>query len=432
MPQKVVAPLEPTASPGPRTGNKTDRHKTVQGPFIFINKIDLPFGQLRCVEEREVTVSVIVSEAIAPRRWIGETLAELRLLSPFLLVVALYILAVTAIGYITGLDSHVELTLYTQATGLSMTVGVPLALVIYYLYLMIVARERHPIARMGRDFKAYIIAPPALIGLTVPIIVISYFASAFSSFKGMIGTLNPFYLDAALAKADQFIHFGVQPWRITHFFFHDFASAMTINFAYNLWFFIVWGYAFCQIFGLAGRLHRAQYLLSFVLCWVVVGSVLAVILSSAGPCYFGRITGLPDPFAPLMKQLYAMDAPHLASGSYWHLWSLSVQETLWNEQFQSTTSIGSGISAMPSMHVSMAYLLAFSAIKLGKWFGRVMLAYAIVISFGSVYLGWHYAVDGYVSIAVTYLIWRFSGHIVDRLNSEPSKFFSRASIEPAV
>jgi len=378
-----------------------------------------------------VTLSVITSEAIAPRRWIGEIVSELRLLSPFLLVVALYVIAVMATGYITGFASHIKLTLYTSATGLSMTVGLPVALVIYYLYLMIVAREKSPIARMGRDFRTYIITPPALIGITVPIVVISYFASAFSSFKGMIGALNPFYLDATLAKVDQVIHFGIQPWRITHLFFNDFASAMTINFAYNVWFFIIWGYAFCQIFGLMGRQHRAQYLLSFVLCWVIVGSVLAFILSSAGPCYYGRITGLPDPFAPLMQKLYAIDAPHVASGSYWHLWSLSVQETLWKEQFQSTTSIGSGISAMPSMHVSMAYLLAFSAMKLGKWFGRVMLAYAIVISFGSVYLGWHYAVDGYVSIVVTYLIWRLSGHVVDRLNSEPSKFFSRASIEPA-
>jgi hypothetical protein len=60
-----------------------------------------------------------------------------------------------------------------------------------------------------------------------------------------------------------------------------------------------------------------------------------------------------------------------------------------------------------------------------------MLAYAAVILFGSIYLGWHYAVDGYVSIAVTYLIWRFSGHIIDWLDSDSSKFFSRVSIVPA-
>ena len=376
-------------------------------------------------------MSVITSEAIAPKRWIGEIAHELKLLAPFLTVVGLYVLGVMAAGYETGLISHIELTLYTQATGLSVTIGAPLALVIYYFYLMLIEREKSPISRMSRDLRTHILAPRALVGLIVPIVAISYFASAFSSFKGMIGALNPFYLDAALAKIDQFIHFGIQPWRITHFFFHDFASAMTINFFYNIWFFIVWGYAFCQIFALAGRHHRAHFLLSFVLCWIIVGSILALILSSAGPCYFGRITGLPDPYAPLMRQLYAIDAPHVASGSYWHLWSLSVQEALWTDQFQSATAIGSGISAMPSMHVSMASLLAFSAMKINKWFGRAMLAYAATICFGSVYLGWHYAVDGYVSIAVTYLIWRASGLVIDRLDTGQRKIFSRASIETA-
>ena len=148
----------------------------------------------------------------------------------------------------------------------------------------------------------------------------------------------------------------------------------------------------------------------------MLGALLAVLLSSAGPCYFGKVTDLPDPFAPLMQQLYTIDFPHAASGSYWHLWALNIQERLWADHFSTTTSIGGGISAMPSMHVSMAFLLAFSAVKIGRWFGRVMLAYAITVAFGSVYLGWHYAVDGYMSILLTYAIWRLSGFVIGRLS----------------
>ena len=357
-------------------------------------------------------MSIVDVKTLTSRHWFDGVSDELRLLSPFMVVAGFFVLAAAIISHATGLQGHLQLTLYAEPTYLSLVVGAPFAVVFYYFYLMTVAREKHPIARIGRDLVDYILAPRALLSLVISIVAISYFISAFTSVKSMIASLNPFYLDPALAKIDEFIHFGIQPWRITHFFFHDFISAMVINVAYNIWFFIIWGYAFCQILALAGREHRAHFLLSFVLCWTVVGAILAVLLSSAGPCYFGKVTHLPDPFAPLMQQLYAIDAPQAASGSYWHLWALSTQENLWTNQFLSTTSLGSGISAMPSMHVSMAFLLAFSARKISRWFGGIMLAYAIIIAFGSVYLGWHYAIDGYVSIVATYIIWRLSGLLI--------------------
>jgi PAP2 superfamily len=361
-------------------------------------------------------VSVIASKATTSKRWIVEAILDLKLLSPSIVVSGVFVLTVAALGHAMGLQGHVQLTLYALPTYLSLTVGAPLAILFYYFYLMVIVREKHPIARMRRDLIDYLLQPKALLSLVVSIVAVSYVVSAYSSFKSMISAVNPFYLDPALAKIDAFVHFGIQPWRITHFFFSDFASAITLNVAYNAWFFIVWGYAFCQILALAGREHRAHFLLSFVLCWSVLGAFLAVLLSSAGPCYFGKVTHLPDPFTPLMQQLYAIDAPHTASDSYWHLWALSIQERLWTDEFLSTTSIGGGISAMPSMHVSMAFLLAFSALKIGRWFGRVMLAYAIIIAFGSVYLGWHYAIDGYVSILMTYGIWRLSGLAIGRIS----------------
>ncbi|TIN21837.1 MAG: hypothetical protein E5Y31_19780 [Mesorhizobium sp.] len=35
--------------------------------------------------------------------------------------------------------------------------------------------------------------------------------------------------------------------------------------------------------------------------------------------------------------------------------------------------------------------------------------YVALILFGSVYSGWHYAIDGYVSIALVILIWWITG-----------------------
>ena len=39
-------------------------------------------------------------------------------------------------------------------------------------------------------------------------------------------------------------------------------------------------------------------------------------------------------------------------------------------------------------------------------------SFAALILFGSVYAGWHYAVDGYLSISVVSLLWYLTGRFV--------------------
>ena len=65
-----------------------------------------------------------------------------------------------------------------------------------------------------------------------------------------------------------------------------------------------------------------QYLLTFVLIWAVIGNIAAMLLSSAGPVYFGRVTGLPDPYAPLMEYLHQASAMAPVP-------ALHVQDMLW-------------------------------------------------------------------------------------------------------
>ena len=76
------------------------------------------------------------------------------------------------------------------------------------------------------------------------------------------------------------------------------------------------------------------------------------------------------------------------------------------------TFIGSGISAMPSLHVAMAYLLYLAVSARLK---LIALVYVGLIWIGSVHLGWHYAVDGLLSILVVFLIWRGAGSFVEWL-----------------
>ena len=70
-----------------------------------------------------------------------------------------------------------------------------------------------------------------------------------------------------------------------------------------------------------------------------------------------------------------------------------------------------GISAMPSIHVAMAVVFALLGMRVNCWLGIVLIAYAVIIQIGSVILGWHYAIDGYVSIILTILLWKLVGKI---------------------
>ncbi len=74
---------------------------------------------------------------------------------------------------------------------------------------------------------------------------------------------------------------------------------------------------------------------------------------------------------------------------------------------------------MPSLHVAMVFLFALVGWRSGLVPGIVLTAYAVVIFIGSVHLGWHYAIDGYVGIAGTWLIWKFAGFVLGRGEREP-------------
>jgi membrane-associated phospholipid phosphatase len=78
---------------------------------------------------------------------------------------------------------------------------------------------------------------------------------------------------------------------------------------------------------------------------------------------------------------------------------------LWAAYESRTLTAGSGISAMPSLHVATSLSFAILGWKTSRLVGVLLGMFAAIILIGSVHLGWHYAVDGYLSIALTGLIW---------------------------
>lgn len=238
-----------------------------------------------------------------------------------------------------------------------------------------------------------------LVNILIPSVTIPIFISLFSSIKSVIPMINPYFFDEVLMAADRSLHFGFDPWHLTHALITNKWAQHFIDINYNFWFAVMYVFTIWIILKRKDHVHRFQYLLSFFTIWTVLGIIMAMIFASGGPVYFDRLTG-EGVYENLFANLRQYD-----------LHALTLQDRLWNDYIAGETRIGSGISAMPSMHVAQSMLMYLSARDLNKKLGTLFLIFLIIIMIGSVHLGWHYALDGYVSVIITYLIYRFCGNI---------------------
>jgi len=219
------------------------------------------------------------------------------------------------------------------------------------------------------------------------------FLTAYTTYKFNIPAIVPFHADGLLAEVDRLIH-GTDPWRIVHGLAGDWWRYLVVQAYSHVWF-AAWFGTVLYAIAYARPIDRARYLWGNVLALAVVGTILATLLSSAGP-NFPSLFPEGARFVPLRAALEA--SPANAS-------LLFYIDYLRDAYFQPAGAIGTGISAMPSVHVAIAVLNAWFYSSLGRRRGFVAWLFAALILFGSVYTGWHYAVDGYVSIAVVSVIW---------------------------
>jgi membrane-associated phospholipid phosphatase len=235
--------------------------------------------------------------------------------------------------------------------------------------------------------------------------VLFIFATAFSVLKGAIAVLVPFGWDLDLSRLDKALHFGHAPYEYLSGLLQHPAIVFGFNFAYNFWFVVMIAMFFTSAIARRDTLLRHQFILSFMLVWLLAGFFVAMGFSSAGPCYFARL-GLGGEYTPLM------DALDLANRSF-PIWAISTQDMLWSG-YTGASSGSIGISAFPSLHVATAVLFAIYASRRWGLVGAAFWAFAATIFVGSIVLGWHYAVDGYAGAALSILIWKSAGFWLDR------------------
>jgi hypothetical protein len=249
--------------------------------------------------------------------------------------------------------------------------------------------EENPIRRIGRDLDRSRVAAVAG-ALALGAIT----AGAFSAMKGAVPVAVPFYLDPALARLDRAV-FGTDPWHLTHALFGWATPA--IDEFYLTWL-LVMLVAFNLVLLTKPSAFKTQSLVAYVLMWPLVGTLGSFAFSSAGPIFHDALFGGNSGLIATLQQEGATRA-------------LGLAQRLWAAYVHRYDTLGSGISAMPSMHIAMACWAALTFRAAFPRFGWIGWTYVGLIWFSSVHLGWHYVSDGVAGIAGALLVWRIAGAI---------------------
>jgi len=286
------------------------------------------------------------------------------------------------------------------------------SLILVFLYLLLIKRPESPSKAMIEFYRPLLTDPQRYAnGLAVISCMLLGFV-AFADMKPLIPLINAYSWDESFMRLDRLLHFGQDPWRLLDPILGSKIVTQWMNYAYNIWFIVM--FSFWMGAAWSTKSHQAhnealgwerQFLVSFILCWIIGGMILATLFSSMGPAFYDLIDPVNNPYASQMAGLGAIHETH-------PLWAVDSHAMLREAYLNPTPGQLSGISAMPSIHNATSTLFMLAAYRIHKKLGHVMLGFLICIILGSVHLAWHYAVDAYLGIIVAIILWKLAAYLV--------------------
>ena len=269
----------------------------------------------------------------------------------------------------------------------------------HFLYRLVKVRPKSPLqyamkVELGPEYRRSVRqAMPMIIGLII-------FMPMFSAMKSSIPLFNDYGWDAFFIQMDHRIH-GTDPWRLLQPIFGYPIVTSAVSVAYHAWLMLIYMGGLYFALYVKDRELRSRYFVTYFAIWTLIGIVMATILASVGPCFVGPLVGL-DTFDEQMAYLRA-------ANERFPIFVLDVQEQLLNWHLTGQHGLGRGITAMPSMHVGLGFLFFLAVRKISAVAGWIFGIFFLIVFIGSVHLAYHYAVDGYVSILVTAIVWKLAG-----------------------
>jgi membrane-associated phospholipid phosphatase len=226
--------------------------------------------------------------------------------------------------------------------------------------------------------------------------------------KAMLPCLNPYSWDPFFAALDKALHFG----RLPHEYFLALPGAPQLgrlfDLTYMFWFVIMdFGVGFCFWWDRDLK-RRLRFMWVFLLSWILLGSLAAVAMASVGPTFYGDFYGsLPNPYADFQAFINQNGEAHFPV-------TFKTRGLLLEWATNGKPLNANAISAMPSMHVAIAWLVALYGWQIHRRLGIALISFALLTVGATIYLGLHYALDSYVSIACVSLMWWIAGRLLDR------------------
>ena len=247
------------------------------------------------------------------------------------------------------------------------------------------------------------------------ILCIGLLFPSFGVFKQLLLPGRGFPYDPALATAERLLLGGLAPWQVTHVLFGNIWATLLLDRIYSFWSLIFCLFPLLIPIAARDSRLRGRMLIAWALTWLLVGTLAAFLLGSAGPCYYNVLIGPDANFALLNARLDLLARQGSQLG--FELTNITFQQHLLQAFDSGQPAPAGGISAMPSMHVAMATLIALSGRAVSRGLGHVLAGYAVLIWIASVHLGWHYGLDGPVGALLTIGVWRLSALLIGPLET---------------
>jgi hypothetical protein len=264
------------------------------------------------------------------------------------------------------------------------------------IYCLYHYRPRHPFTFLWSDFKQ-MARDRGVLALPI-ILMYPFLIGTYMTIKGAFPLLNDYGWDPFFMDLDRYLHYGLPAQRFVSVMSSPFWS-FPPNLVYATWF-LLNGFGLSWMAISRDFAVRRRFWASFVLCFALLGTGMALAFLSAGPCFYDYVVSGANPYEDQMQALHQANQ-HFGLNSIWL-----------QDEFRAYLDGGNpigGASAMPSMHVSTCVLFSLVVWQRHRWLGIALAFYAFLTQIACVWLGWHYAIDGYVAALGTWIIWRIVG-----------------------